>query len=322
MNRDKIEEIVNIIRPGNRLTPCGNQYLKLSCLILGNHRRGDRRPSATVSYGPCTKSYYKCFGCGVAGPFIKILQRFCRTSNPSIMSYIMTLDDVDDTCNFATLSDMTFGSLFQDEGNDEGPDASLNIKYEDRTVEITSMSYPVGNVKKFLLSKGIFDDSAFKLFRQEDEHTLLIPYMKDGRYIGAKCRDILATASDSKYSMIPELRFSTLETLFLDWKISYDKIIYLVEGELDAAHIMQFNIPAVAIGGTGWNRYKRDTMLELRPSGVLIAMDNDDSGQSKVKKIRESLQDYVDVKNVNFGCDPKNVDYRRLINEHQQFHSK
>jgi 5S rRNA maturation endonuclease (ribonuclease M5) len=113
-----------------------------------------------------------------------------------------------------------------------------------------------------------------------------------------------------KYMNAPDMKSSKI--LFpLDEIERWDtEVVVLVEGPLDAVRLINYNIPALAIMGTG--NYDEDNRIDLLNIGierVILAMDSDDAGKKARHVIGPSLSEMFEVS--DFYCphkkDPGNM---------------
>lgn len=90
----------------------------------------------------------------------------------------------------------------------------------------------------------------------------------------------------------------------------------LVEAPIDALFLMNCGIPAVAVGGTAFNKEKRDLMIRSHIEDVTLFTDNDAPGEEMKRKAIEWLDGFVSLREVNYpeGCkDPCDVGDRDKI---------
>lgn len=76
--------------------------------------------------------------------------------------------------------------------------------------------------------------------------------------------------------------------------------LYVVEGPRDALRLLYYGIPAVAVLGANiWSSAKRDLLLGLGATTIVLWMDNDTAGVTATNKLRRALKQYSDIEYVN-----------------------
>jgi 5S rRNA maturation endonuclease (ribonuclease M5) len=95
------------------------------------------------------------------------------------------------------------------------------------------------------------------------------------------------------------------------------KTLLVVEGPRDALNMLQHGIPAVAMLGTGnWSDNKRNLLMGLDLDLVIIATDPDAAGRKAAKQIKESVQEFIEVKRFKLDAtideDPGNLRPERI----------
>lgn len=286
MDKADICTILEQIDPDTDYRESGDTYLSVRCLFKANHRHDDKTSSATISINPGGPSRYHCFGCGISGDFTSVLRKYSgylQITSGSIINIDQILEWVKDRENMPTIRKDTLGSK--------------PIEYPDYTAYFKALKKPGKKVRKFLNKKGVKGEQQINLFREHNKLQLAIPYFRKGRCVGMRMRNIY-DHSRSKYFMIRGLSFPSREIFWGEWLYlrHHPDVLFIVEGELDAAYIMQYGMKAVAVGGSGWNMRKQDNLLfNIKPKAVIIAFDNDKAGKKGAKKISSSLSDYIIV---------------------------
>lgn len=283
MDAQEITSLLALIDPTGVCNQSGDEWLSISCLFKKKHQHEDTSPSASISIIPNGASRYKCFACGITGELTSVLRKYkhyIRWAKGVII-------DVEAVIRLA-----------QEHNKDNAWCPPKEIKYHDRTNYYLAMKYPEGVVKKFLNNKGITEFVQVNMFRQHNKTNLAIPYFKDKRCIGMRFRP---TTIAKAYYTIEELTFPTREVLWGSWQYegTNPDVLFVTEGELDAAYIQQFELNAVAVGGTAWNNKKRDELvLNINPKSVVVAFDNDGAGINGKDKVTRSLKDYCYVRGI------------------------
>lgn len=99
--------------------------------------------------------------------------------------------------------------------------------------------------------------------------------------------------------------------------------ILIVEGLRDALHLIDNGVPAVCIWGTnGWNRAKREILIELSGVKKVIAMDGDEAGWKARDAIEVDLKRYKQpyaVINFAEGEDPGGLSEDDVLEIAQMF---
>ncbi len=87
--------------------------------------------------------------------------------------------------------------------------------------------------------------------------------------------------------------------------------IILVEGELDALHLVQYGYPSLAMGGLALSPHQVQ-QLQRRGSPVVLWPDGDDPGQAALPRLQAKLQS---LEQIPFACprgDPKDYSEEQL----------
>jgi len=127
-----------------------------------------------------------------------------------------------------------------------------------------------------------------------------------GELMGFTCRALEPADAEPKYTPLSADRrtwrakeLPAASSLFLIDEVlkrGWTKVV-LVEGPYDALRLRQFDVPVVAILGTGnWTSIKSATLTGLGLEAVLVMMDADDSGAKAEGRILKSLKPSMRVK--------------------------
>lgn len=130
---------------------------------------------------------------------------------------------------------------------------------------------------------------------------LYLPVMVYGKQVGAIKASI--EKEEGKLSYVNSSgSWSTQSGLFpFDYTLDLIKennldYVLLVEGPRDALRLLQNGIPALSIlGVNSWSDNKRDLLLSLNVSTVVLCMDGDKVGRQMNTKLKEKLVRYTNV---------------------------
>ena len=201
----------------------------------------------------------------------------------------------------------------------------LNQELEEKTWEIADFSFPdmemgtqepqevepLEGLSNILEDHWIFDRGFTKECidkwgcKKNRYNDLCIPVdNKDNKTIGYITR---------RYEMIPKYMFSKgfkkSRALFGINHIVDSETLYVVEGALDAMWLDQNGYSAIAVLGAIVSRTQIDLISTLRPSEVVLCLDNDEAGRIGISKATEDmrkrfmlsyvdLQDFKDVQEI------------------------
>jgi DNA primase len=324
VNEERILDLLNAIEPGMTTKVTGD-YVMFSCLFRDNHHRGDSRPSAGIKINDDGYSHYHCFGCGEAGGLYFVIERLLN-AHPELQQVVAK----------------KHYEKYSDDNQQDDDDMEQYIITEDDFIDRSGYldNLPVphsDNVLRFLQMKGITEPLGLGLLRERFS-TVYMPFrvkMDDGSLIcpGALTRSIYA-AGKYKYSMgydDEDIVFSTKKVFYGEWmfdtleervkkKIAEPLIFYLVEGPLDAIHLMQRQIPVMALAGSSVSNKKiLRISRDFVPEYVIIALDNDMGGfQGTARVLKVFNEENINYKILNLGKDPKYVELDILEQEYEK----
>ena len=203
--------------------------------------------------------------------------------------------------------------------------SELNQELEEKTWEIADFSFPdmemdiqepqevepLEGLSNILENHWIFDRGFTKECiekwgcKKNRYNDLSIPVdNKDNKTIGWLTR---------RYEMIPKYMFTKgfkkSRALFGINHVVDSETLYVVEGALDAMWLDQNGYSAVAVLGAIVSKNQMDLISTLRPSEVVLCLDNDEAGRIGISKATEAmrnsfmlsyidLQEYKDVQEI------------------------
>jgi DNA primase len=321
MNIVNIQEVLNYINPRIYTKISGDgMWLGISCLFKSNHPRGDRRPSAYISISNTEKSYYYCHGCGQKGQFIYILSMLERLEGlPSSVLAFAQIREV--TTSF------TQALITPEEIEQRKYLSIMQTKHNDYTHKLKNYKKIGCKLKKWLYNNGISNPLVLKLLKEDKYNNLAIPlFNMKKECIGIKIRPMIVTEGSQKYYM--DGVCPTTSIFYPEWIIDRETTeeLVLVEGELDALHVIQYGIPSLAILGTSnWNAYKKDRLLlgiseinAYKMKKILLLFDNDPAGSSSALRLKKDLERHVKVK-ITLKNKIRNLTEKEIRNEFEKF---
>ena len=114
---------------------------------------------------------------------------------------------------------------------------------------------------------------------------LIIPISRGG-YLARDVRvDVLETEKKYTKAKVGKVQLFNLEAL-------KQRIVYVVEGELDAISMYEIGIEAVALGSVAYKGKLIEAIksLEEKPEMVVLALDNDEAGRNTSENVQKALQ--------------------------------
>lgn len=279
--------------------------IRHSCVLpFGNHRHGDRNPSASFNV---EKLSYNCYVCGGGG----------------LLWFIMSMEDCDEQEAINKLRSLVNG--------DDITTEQLVLELEGLMSEEKGSSkelpiYPKSTLEAFeidaelLLGKG-FDENVFggltaetlEFFQvgyNENERRVIIPHFFEGELRGWQGR---RTKKSEKPKYKNTTGFPRRETLF-NWDNAqgYSEV-FVVEAPLSAMWMSQCGFPNT-VATFGSEVTEEQIALLRRFGGVVTFLDDDEAGLKGTKRIVDNLKGplvmIVEHEGVN---DPKDLGKDELV---------
>lgn len=266
-----------------QLRPSGESCFSIHCLFPARHRGGiDRKPSMIASIDPSGPTWLKCFTCG-----------FNRT-------LVRTIRDMSNQTPGGRLASLADWVERNDGKTRTGPMAFKENQrdYTDQAKRLLSISMPVAALN-FLKSKGVYQREIVDqtLLWAPQKRVIVFPHLvhRQGKttVIGGQCRKPakpMAGASKYWHYWQYDARYHLYgEHLLSQWR---GQTILVVEGQLDAIHCWQENIPAVANLGKGWSKTKSKLLSKSGIRRVVLFFDPDvyETDRSKTMVIDDTLK--------------------------------
>lgn len=181
------------------------------------------------------------------------------------------------------LGDEVAQSLKAKELYTEYPVADVERLHEAAVASERAISY----YENRLLTKGSV--LKFKLGYSELRDMVTIPvHSPDGILLGFVGRSV----EGKDFKNTPGLPKG--KTLFNLNRVKSSKNVYVVESSFDAIRLDQCGFPAVATLGSNVSNFQID-LLKKYFNDIIVIADNDDAGNSMVKKLKEKLSSRVSV---------------------------
>lgn len=324
MQEHQLRELLERIDGVGRISNSGANHLGITCLVAPlRHPNGkDSRPSMTISHGN-DDSFVTCFSCGYKKPFVSMLFEL----NGAMGGFAALALDAQRIEQNKALKKIEVGpapKLYR---------ARLDYTQILKQYRLTENAPEI--VTNFLAKKGIRLLTAIKFgcgFMPKGTE-LILPNHKEPKFVphnvlvlpvfskiqdkymcvGAQGRYIDPPEHFSKYYAV--MPFEGSGYLFGEQMLNSrkDQDLILVEGPLDALHIVQEGFRAAALMGLFLSENKTLKILESGSRRVILMLDPDPEGQRAVSRIQATLTKYgIESKNVIPDCDPKNLTNQQL----------
>lgn len=312
MNREEIHELVYKLNPNNTCKSSGPDHVSVNCLFKKGHSHGDKVHSAAITIVEGGESYYSCFGCGVKGGLLDVLYRFKKGIDhiggkpidlPAILEAVRLVGKV---------------SLQKSKNR-----VKKKVEYPNNDAYYKALKTPGKEVRRFLKAKGLTGEDQIMMLREHNRVNVAFPYFRENICVGMKIRNIYGESS-SKYYQIKGLQFPTIEIFWGEWLYlkKNPEVLFIVEGELDAAYLMQFGLNAVAMCGTSWGIERNDNLIfNIQPEAVIGIFDDDKAGKRAKIDVRKALLDYCVVKTILMD-DLRKVKKGRFLDEQKKIKRK
>jgi len=266
-----------------QIRPSGESSYSIHCLFPNRHRGGiDKKPSMIASIDPSGPTWLKCFTCGCN----KTLTR--------------TVQDMSSQTPGGRLADLADWVERNDGKTRSGPMAFQERKrdYTGQAKELLGIKMPQKSLN-FLKEKGIYRRSLVdaNLLWSPEKGVIVFPHMVRRQgctiVVGGQCRKPRKpTEGCSKYWHYwrYDARYHLYgEHLLEDWR---GQTILIVEGQLDALHCWQEDIPAVANLGKSWSGSKCKLLRRSGIRKVVLVFDPDvyETARSKEMVVDDTLK--------------------------------
>lgn len=132
-----------------------------------------------------------------------------------------------------------------------------------------------------------------------------VGYDRNSRAITIPWRNPDGTLGNVKYRRVNEKTFwyarggRPIREMVYALDVVYKRKIkraVIVEAEIDAMTLMSVGIPAIAVGGTAFNEYKRDLIVRSPLEEIVIMADHDEPGQALKRRLITALTPYMRVR--------------------------
>ena len=325
MQEHDLRTLLEQIQGVGRISNSGANHLSVTCLMAPlRHPKGkDGRPSMTISHGN-DDSFVTCFSCGYKKPFTTMLFEL-NTTVGGYAALAIKAQGIEQNKSIKKIDDGPRGpKLYR-----------TKIDYTDLIKKFRLTADAPEIVTKFLSEKGIRLVTAAKfgcgyipagtelsLPNQKDPKKvtfdlLVLPVftkIEDSyKCVGAQGRFLSAPTGFSKYYAV--MPFESTGYLFGEQMLQArkDQPLILVEGPLDALHVIQEGFRSVALMGLFMSENKVLKLVESGITHVIIMLDPDSEGQRAVTRIQATLSKYgIGSKNVIPIKDPKNLSHQEL----------
>ena len=257
-------------------------------LMMNCPFHNEKNPSFGISFQGNKKGLYRCMSanCGRTGTFFDLI---AFLDEITLEEAVKKFDIGFDLTHINNLKSFLFKKLQQHKNKIK----IINSKVLEDYVE------PDGEYLKYLIKRKLSLETVKKfsiLACQKDlwQNRIIIPvYDEYNRLISLTARSILGNIS--KRLKVRKVKNSDIsKVLFGLNHIDNRKKLYLVEGEIDAMYLQQYNIPAVSIGSISISKTQLKKIIKYCTE-VIIALDGDVEIKT-LKKIRDELSSFVKVK--------------------------
>lgn len=172
----------------------------------------------------------------------------------------------------------------------------LKVKRYRQALNLTFSQAPVGYLKR----RGISDEvqRMFGVGFDPKSNAVILPWrLPDGRLANVKYRKTYGKAFWYERGGWP------IRELVYGMDLIYSKQIRraaIVEAEIDAMSMWTAGVPAVAVGGSTFNAFKRDIILRSPIEELIIATDNDKPGERLRAEVERELRGLVRIGHKRF----------------------
>lgn len=274
----------------------GERYINLSCpFAKWRHEKGtDNTPSMTINFGPGETSWAHCFACGFNDTVSDMVAGLSALHPDRISHLISAVMEAE----YNTLPPLSINAGKRDVDDHK----DYTDVYEQTTKPLSPEAI------EFLASKGCPQPVAERLkirwvptIRAEKangefytiDNAVLFPVMsvigRKVEIVGAQAREIHRRPTMPKY--ITAFRFKSGKFFYGDHllrKIA-GRRVFLVEGPLDAIHLLSIGEWALGLFGLSLSTYKVEKLQAAMPSAVYVLLDPDRYGEAARTRVLDVL---------------------------------
>lgn len=168
----------------------------------------------------------------------------------------------------------------------------------------------------YLAKRGIYEmvqtDFEIGYNKGVDYHTAIPWHSVDGRIEAIKYRSVRDKKFFYQKGGIPVSNL--LYGAHLKGKMK--DFVIVVEGEIDAMSFWQAGLPAVAVGGSGFNDNQADLLMKLGVGHIVLGGDNDRQGKALNKRVYNKLKDFATFSELDYGIYSDAND--ALVDKHEE----
>lgn len=275
----------------------GDHYASISCVFAQwRHEKGrDSTPSMTISFGEGEQSHAHCFSCGYDGCLADMVAEVHALYPGRIGHLIVPVVEAE----YTSLPPFPSMTKISKTKND--------VRIYDS--ELASVSKPLPpEAMAFLASKGCPADYANKLRLRwvdtamaekadgdfyELRRAILFPVFSpiNGKVVcvGAQAREINQSPTMPKYVMA--FRFHSSKFFYGDHLLGKlaGRAVYLLEGPLDAIHLLSIGSWALGLFGIALQKEKVEKLKQAAPAMVYVLLDPDKAGSDNSGRVLNAL---------------------------------
>ncbi len=293
------------------------QKKKARCFNTSMHKRGDKNPSLSFKVNPNGEGYFKCFACGVSGSIVDLLagakgigiseaikeiKRDYGTGEGIKPIEYKKADDIKQ--DLTVIADKKTKEIFKallELAKNEG--ISKQVKdyltgdsrgLTEETIErfglfcMSNTDFITKELQKYydtkdLVKAGLFADYGNGLYFNFKDYPVGIPYIQGGEVVYIKARALNGN-KNPKYMQVKGL---SLPLFNRDVLVNKGEVVYICEGEFDTIIATQNGY--LAVGVVGVNGLKDSFIDDLLGFEVVLALDNDDIGNTAIKTLATKL---------------------------------
>lgn len=277
-----------------------NWYMSGRNIMICCPFHGESVPSLGADF---SKGVFNCFSCGESGRIWYLVKKLFEDDDEEELTLQEIDEKVDDSSGDLERIKQLLSKASEKEIDIEKIKILTNFN-PDKFV------YPKGDYAEYLESRNIdkemWNEFGMRAGYYKGDKRILVP-MEDeyGRLVAIMGRSI--TTNDKTFKVRKSKDSDVGKILFNLKRAKFFKSCILVEGEMDAIYLWQFEIPAVSIGTkklTEWQLYKLASYFNK----VFLALDGE------VKKddytpIMRMISEYVEVERIQLPDkkDPNNL---------------
>jgi hypothetical protein len=247
---------------------------RFRCPICGDSSRNSHKKRGNYYLG--TNSYY-CFNCAYSGSGFHLVAKISGRTYSDVQSEFL--------CSLRDMSTTTAAPIIN-----EQPDyssltpvtATISEKHHIPSNWLT----PEDEVKQLIEDRQLYSapflQRNFKLYYDENQNKLVIPWMREGQFKCAQYRK-LDNSNGPKYIFEKNAPKDVMNLDIVDESLDF---IFLVEGVFDAIFVRN----GVAVGGLNVSRKQLDLIEEKSTAKVVYMPDNQHTDRAS-KEFSEKLID-------------------------------